>query len=105
MVNIWPVKGLWRPRFIVKSQFFSYVFSSSFYATFYCKHYKIFKNIFNYFFVPKNMKNKAQTSIIISPHFFLNCQLAQTQPKSYFLFHKNVSPRDFYTMTLYLVHL
>ena len=28
------------------------------------------------------------------------CQPAQNQPKSYFLFHKNVSLRDFYIMTL-----
>ena len=28
------------------------------------------------------------------------CQLAQNQPKSHFLFHKNVSLHNFYTMTL-----
>ena len=29
--------------------------------------------------------------------FFQYCQAAQNQPKSHFLFHKNVSLRDFYT--------
>ena len=34
-------------------------------------------------------------------HFFQYCQPAQDQPKSHFLFHKNVSLRDFYIMTLH----
>ena len=32
--------------------------------------------------------------------FFQYCQQAPIQPKSHFLFHKNVSLHDFYTMTL-----
>ena len=38
---------------------------------------------------------------IISPQFFFQyCQPAQNQPKSHFLFYKNVSLGDFYIMTL-----
>ena len=36
--------------------------------------------------------------------FFQYCQPAQNQPKSHFLFHKNVSLCDFYVMTLLLGH-
>ena len=33
------------------------------------------------------------------PIFFQYCQLAQSQPKSQFLFHKNCSPRDLCKIT------
>ncbi len=49
---------------------------------------------------PKTFKNCPQKLLIIGPNFFFQyCQLAQNQPKSHFLFHKNVS-LDFYIMTL-----
>ena len=35
-------------------------------------------------------------------HFFQYCQLAQNQPTSQILFHKNDTLRDFYVMTLAL---
>ena len=41
--------------------------------------------------------------LIIGPLFFQYCQPAQNQHKYHFLFHKNVSLRDFYVSTL-LVH-
>ena len=62
------------------------------------------KKVLNYFFAPENIKNPPskvphnwpQTFFISSMYW----QLAQNQPKSHFLFHENVSLRDFYLMTL-----
>ena len=63
--------------------------------TFQCRRY-IFKN-FNFF--PKNMK---KTLLMIAPNFFFSFanRSKTSQPKSHFLFHKNVFLRDFYIMTL-----
>ena len=53
------------------------------------------------FFHPKTWKTRAQELLIIGPNFFFQyCQSAQYRPKSHLLFHKNVSLRDFYIMTL-----
>ena len=53
------------------------------------------------FFAPESMKKYPQKLLIIGPPlFFQHCQPAQNLPKSHFLFHKNVSLRDFYIMTL-----
>ena len=55
------------------------------------------------FFSPENMK-KPPSKVAHNrpkPLFFQDCQSAEIQPKSQFLFHKDVSPRDFCTMTLY----
>ena len=55
------------------------------------------KNIF----APENMKKPPSKVAHNRPLFFYPyCQVAQNQPKSNFLFHKNVSQRDFYIMTL-----
>ena len=59
----------------------------------------IFSKNFKLFFLLQTWKNHPQKLLIISPHFFQYCQPAQNQPKSHFLFHKNISLRDFYTMT------
>ena len=63
--------------------------------TFQCRRY-IFK-IFNFF--PKNMK---KTLLMIAPNFFFSIanRSKTSQPKSHFLFHKNVFLRDFYIKTL-----
>ena len=54
-----------------------------------------------YFFARDNMQNHPQKLLIIGPDpFFQYCQLAQIQPKSKFLFHKNLPPLDFSIMTL-----
>jgi hypothetical protein len=38
----------------------------------------------------------TRSVVTLRPNFvFQYCQLAQNQPKSQFLFHKNCSPRDF----------
>ena len=44
----------------------------------------------NFFFAHENMKKPASKV----------AKLAQIQPKSQFLFHKNLPPRDFSIMTL-----
>ena len=54
------------------------------------------------FFAPENMK-KPPSKVAHNrprPFFFQYCQSAQIQPKSQFLFHKNLPPRDFSIMTL-----
>ena len=49
----------------------------------------------------KTWKIRPQKLLIISPIFFFsNAQPAQIQPKSQFLFHKNLPPRDLSIMTL-----
>ena len=52
-----------------------------------------------HFFALENMKKPLSES---APIFFQRCQPAQNQPKSNFLFHKNVSLHDFNVMTLIL---
>ena len=48
------------------------------------------------FFAPENIKKHPQKLLIIGPQFlFQYCQMNQNQPKSHFLFHKNVSLRDY----------
>ena len=54
----------------------------------------------DYFFAPENMKKPSSKVGHNRPHFFQYCLLAQNQPKYHFLFHKNVSLRDIYIMTL-----
>ena len=66
------------------------VFLISFYATFLCGCYNVFEKT-----APENMKKHLKTWA-----FFHYCQLAQIQPKSQLLFHKNLPPRDFSIMTL-----
>ena len=46
----------------------------------------------------KTWKNHSRKLLIIGPHLFF--QSAQIQPKSQFLFHENLPPRDFSIMTL-----
>ena len=53
------------------------------------------KMFLNFFFAYENIKTPA--SKVAKP--------AQIQPKSQFLFHKNLPPRDFYIMTLLSVKL
>jgi hypothetical protein len=48
----------------------------------------------------KTWKRHSKVAYNRPPFFFQYCQPAQNQPKSHFLFHKNVSLRDFYMMTL-----
>ena len=48
------------------------------------------KMFLNFFFAHENMKKPASKV----------AKLAQIQPKSQFLFHKNLPPRDFSLMTL-----
>ena len=49
------------------------------------------------------MKKHPQKLLIIGHDpFFQYCQLAQIQPKSKFLFYKNLPPRDFFIMTLFV---
>ena len=45
-------------------------------------------------------KTLSKVAHIRPPFFFQYCQLAQNQPKSHFLFHKNVFLCDFYITTL-----
>ena len=54
-----------------------------------------------YIFLPlKTWKNNPQKMLIVGPDpFFQYRELAQIQPKSQFLFHKNIPLRDF-SMTL-----
>ena len=53
-------------------------------------------------FAPENMKKPPSKVAHNRPNFFFQyCQPAQNQPKSHILFHKNVSLRDFYIMTLH----
>ena len=53
------------------------------------------------FFANENMKKKLSKVAHNWPKFFFQYfQPAKNQPKSHFLFHKNVSLRDFYIMTL-----
>ena len=65
----------------------------------------IFLKKMKLFFCPlKTWKNHLQNLLIIGPqYFFQYCQPAQNQPNSHFLFHKNVSLRDFYIITLYII--
>ena len=67
------------------------------------------KNELNHFFAPENMKKPPSKVAHNRPSiFFQYSQPAQNQPKSHFLFHKNVSLHNFYTMTLLLttdIHL
>ena len=52
--------------------------------------------ILTFIFAPENIKKKPQKLLIIGPDpFFQYYQSAQIQPKSQFLFHKNLPPRDF----------
>jgi hypothetical protein len=61
----------------------------------------IFKKKIELFFAPENIKKKtSKVAHNWPPIFFQYCQPAQNQLKSHFLFHKNVSLRDFYIMTL-----
>ena len=57
---------------------------------------------FSIFFDTENMKKPSSKVAGNGPHiiFFQQCQPVQNQPKSHFLFRKNVSLRDFYIMTL-----
>ena len=53
------------------------------------------------FFAPENMKiSPLKVAQNWTRPFFQYCQLAQIQPKSQFLFHKNLPPRDFSIMTM-----
>ena len=61
-----------------------------FLTSFYAKNVFTVYNVFNFFFAHENMKKPA--SKVAEP--------AQIQPKSQFLFHKNLPPRDFSIMTL-----
>ena len=59
------------------------------------------KENLTYFLAIKTWKNCPQKLLIMGPKvFFQYRQQAPMQPKSHFLFHKNVSLHDFYTMTL-----
>ena len=50
------------------------------------------------FLLPTEMeKNRLQKLLIIGPNFFFS---NANQPKSQFLFHKNLPPRDFSIITL-----
>ena len=53
------------------------------------------KMFFKFFFAHENMRKLA--SKVAEP--------AQIQPKSQFLFHKNLPPRDFSLMTLHVVNI
>ena len=54
---------------------------------------------FDFTQILKNMQHRTGLH-----YFFQYCQPARNQPKSYFLFHKNVTLRDFYILTYnYLV--
>ena len=59
------------------------------------------------FFAPENMKKTPSKVANNRPtHFFFQyCQRAQNHPKSHFLFHENVSRRDFYIMTLIIIYV
>ena len=48
----------------------------------------IFKKIINSFAYENMKKNRPQKLLIIRPNIFQYCQLAQTQPKSRFVFHR-----------------
>ena len=62
-----------------------------FLTSFYAKNVFTVYNVFrNFFFAHENMKKPASKV----------AELAQIQPKSQFLFHKNLPPRDFSKMTL-----
>ena len=77
------------------------VFSPSFNATFQCRCQGIFKKKINLFFGHKNLKKLPSKVAHNGPKsFFQYHQQAPIQPKSHFLFHKNVSLHNFYTMTL-----
>ena len=68
-------------------------------AVFSCYHRQT-KNL-NFFFAPENMKKPPSKVAHNLPQFFFHyCQLAQNQPKSHFLSHKNVSLHDSCVMTL-----
>ena len=59
------------------------------------------KNFKTFFCLPKHEKTALKScSESAQALFFQYCQPAQNLPKSHFLFHKNVSLRDFYIMTL-----
>ena len=61
----------------------------------------MFLKKFKHFFAHENMKKSPQKLLIIGPNFFFQyCQPVQNQPKSHFVFHKNVSLHNFYIMTL-----
>ena len=63
-------------------------------------HVTIFLKEFKKKLTLKTRKNCPQKLLIIAQFFFQYCHPAENQPKSHFLFHKNISPRDFYIMTL-----
>ena len=53
----------------------------------------------------KTWKNRPQKLLFIGSNiFFQYCQSAKNQPKSHFLFQKNVSLRAFYKMTLFVIY-
>ena len=62
----------------------------------------LLKKIWDFFLPLKTWKNCPQK--LPKLIFFQYCQPAQNLPKSNFLFHKNVSLRDFYIMTLSVIH-
>ena len=64
-----------------------------------------FKKKYNIFLAHENTQKKhPQKLLIINPDpFFHYPQLAQIQPKSRFLFHKNLPPRGFSVMTLFVI--
>ena len=56
---------------------------------------------FFYFFAHENMKKTASKVAHNRLEFFFQyCQSAQIQPRSQFLFHKNLQPREFSIITL-----
>ena len=69
-------------------------------ATLQCARNNISKENLNKKIPPKTWKNHPQKLLIIGlcPQFFF-CT-ANISPKSHFLFHRNVSLRNFYLMTL-----
>ena len=81
-------------RFRGQVFFFKYFFSNWYYTTFSKKKF--------FFCTRKHEK----TVLIIGPNFFFqNCQSVKNQPKSHFLFQKNVFLRALYIMTLIVCNL
>ena len=61
-----------------------------------------FQKHFIIFFACENMKKNTLKSFLYSAaNFFPVLPTTQNQPLSHFLFHKNVSLRDFYTANIY----
>ena len=87
------------PSFNKKILFYNFILCNFLVQTLQCFQF--------YFFNLETLRNHPKKLLIIesAPIFFQYCQLAQIQPKSQFLFHKNCSPRDLCIMTLYRTSL